>query len=147
MLFWELDFDSMNTLYKLVNVHNLKIMHALISNSKLASKLHADTSPSTPQPPLLIHPRVLKSIIICYSRISLIKSSFIDSSLPSLSLPTTYSWISLPTLYFRKKYRCTLLVFSFLLQYISSNLYSLLSRYYCKKCNACRSPMINMDSK
>lgn len=134
----------MNTLYKLVNLRNLKIMHALISNSKLASKLHADTSPSTPQPPLLIHPEVLKSTIICYSRISLMKSSFIDPSLPSLSLPTTYSWIFFP-LYFRKKYRCTLLVFSFLLQYISSNLHSLLSKYYCKKCNACRSPMRNLE--
>lgn len=58
LLFWELDvricasFDLMNTLYKLVNLHYLKVMYALISNSKLASKLHADTSPSTSQPPL-----------------------------------------------------------------------------------------------
>jgi len=96
MLEYAFPFDLMNTLYKLVNFHNLKIIYVLISNSKLASKLHADTSPSTSQPPLLIHPEILESIIICYSRISLIKSSFIDPGLPSLSSTTTYSWIFPP---------------------------------------------------
>lgn len=144
MLEYVLPFDLMNTLYKLVNLHYLKVMYALISNSKLASKLHADTSPSTSQPPLLIHPEILKSMIICYSRISLIKSSFIDPSLPSLSLPTTYSWIS-PPLFQEIIEKHIVSVFCFSMSH--QICIHFCQNIICKKCNACRSSVRNLNSK